>query len=697
MIDIPYLNEQQRVANKKIENLKNLPNGQMFWSIAGWGGEVHSNPQTTNPDVYGSTYINVVPEYTHVSASTGIEAVGFFSDINPLDGNHTNLLCGRLEIRKKGNYFFTIVKDNSTGLSSFYYLKDDTATLSSIRGLWIKLNPRMVNQTTKKYLDEDYLFKGDKFDWLQYKDLLIICSGKEDYFDNQGIRSGLMILDLQSFVWSSADCGKAAKVDLSDNNRIESIIVDPNKYEDSLSPFNPSIIEEYQDFIHISGNSINPYQVKVSEKQNPRNFVFGVLDASITSLTPEDNRRASSYLLPKPIVSLTKFADAIYVGTKDLFYRYALNPSPNNPVDIESITPDSMSNSGTVSNRAVKVFNGNLFFASDYQVIPELTTRALEYKTSAFGNSYSIATPPQKLTYTQDELLKKCNIKNSTIGIYKDSIYWSVAFCKEAEEDPTNNLTIVYKKIGDYTMFSRVDYIKANYFQEVGNRGLLYSSATDGNVYIMREDINYIDNHSIDNINRTYDNYTPNPLIPQRIIQTGLIGVAKGDTFFSKKKLTHLFIEGGFSNNSTAIIEVYGIGSACGDSNCATSPFYRKELNIQYDNITDNLPCDDPNGCKDCNPLANLGEYRNVRYFKKFIKLETLDTPPLYNELYVRFILDNTSNFFLSRISGLYTQEDPLDESLLLCTELLGEGEAIIMGKGTGDEYQSTSCEICRA
>jgi hypothetical protein len=340
-----------------------------------------------------------------------------------------------------------------------------------------------------------------------------------------------------------------------------------------------------------------------------------------------------------------------------------------------------------------------MFFASDYQVIPELTTRALESKTSAFGNAYSVASPPQKLSYTQDEKLKKCNIKNSTIGIYKDSIYWSVAYCKETEEDPTNNLTIVYKKIGDYTMFSTIDYIKANYFQEVGNRGLLYSSAVDGNVYIIREDINYIDNHQIDNINRTNDNYTPNPLIPQRVIQTGLIGVAKGDTFFSKKKLTHLFIEGGFSNNSTVIIEVFGIGSSCGDdeTGCLARPFYRKELNIQYDNISDTSNCDDPNGCQDCNLLPTLGQYRDVRYFKKFIKIETLDSAPFYNELYVRFILDNTSNFFLSRISGLYTIEDPLDEALLLCTQLLGEGEGIVLGKGTADESISFSCEICKA
>lgn len=744
--------QEQQINEIKFNNAKNSPaaRGELSWSITQWAGFTSSQPQqTVNNRLFGSVAINVVPEYVKVSKAPGAEAIGYFTDINPHQ-NHKNLICGALEIRRKGNYLFCVVQNTETKLSSFYIIKDDEQGNLAVNGIWQRYNPidyRTVEQTptingqvnfgtppgavvatvflngvllllnthytiesgqisfiTPRTLGDkisinyytpdeqgfapEYKFKGNNFDYAIDKSFLYICSGQEDYIDIEGYRGGLLRFDLENNVWNAIPTGKAAPLDLT--RTATTIWTDiPNAYNStqpglfitSLEEFNPSIVEVYKERLLISGAEGNPYQIKASEYQNMRNFVDNVLGQAIVEQDEEDRRRPSTFFAEMAIRSLNTFGDSVIIGTKSKFYSYSLIDTGS--FDLDRITPNDNSNSGTVNNKACKVYKGGQFyFASSYQVIPELTSSILESKVSQFGKPYSIPTPPEKLTYLIDETCKKFDVSNSAVGVYNNSILWSVAYCTgqdgEIELDPItgfrdepvrNNLTVLYSKQGDTPMYSIWTHIRANYFAEIGKRGLIYSSADNGQVYKINENIFYVDNH----YNRYLDTEgTNNPVTDivsdkedyTSTIQTGLVGVSpSNDSRFSKKKTKKLYFVGGFSSGDDSPdggvildVEIYKAGTSCGDGDCCQGPIYQNRFILSD-------PCN-PSDCG-CNLEIDPNYFNDMKLTERYIELP----PEFYHECYVNLKVNNASNFYFTELGGTYERVDgeAFDDSMKLC------------------------------
>lgn len=755
--------QDQKITETKLNNIKASPTGgrQQSWSITKWAGFTSSQPQqTVNNFTFGSVAINVVPELVKISKAPGAEAIGYFSDINPHQ-NHKNLICGSLEIRRKGNYLFCIVQNTETKRSSFYIIKDDEQGNLAVNSFWQRFNPidyKILNYistlTSQKIfgipnkikianvylnnslkllttdytiesgqisfknpttlgdkilityytLDEqgfapEYTFKGNNFDYAIDKSFLYICSGEEEYTDSEGWTGSILRLDLEFNVWNVIPTGKAASLDLTKTaTKIEGLI--PSTYNDksvnvfinSLEDFNPSIIEVYKERLIISGAKGNPFQVKASEYRNMRNFVDNVLGQTVFPKTQEDRRKASTFFLELAIRSMNTFGENMIIGTKSKFYSYNLVDTGDD--DLDRITPEDNSNSGTVNNKACKVYKGGQFyFASSYQVIPELSNRVLESKISQFGKPYTVPTAPEKLTYLIDETCNKFDVSNSAIGIYNNSILWSVAHCTgqdgEIELDPItgfrkepvkNNITILYSKQGDTPMYSIWTHIRANYFSEIGKRGLIYSSSDNGQVYKINEKIFYIDNHYNHYIKQEGTNNPITDLVSDKedytsIIQTGLVGVSQsGDSRFSKKKTKRLYFTGGFSSGDDSEnggvlldIQIYKAGTSC-ETGCCQDPIYQSSLFLSDQ-------CQ-PTDCS-CTLEVDPNYFNGMKLTERYIELPA----SFYHEYYINLKVNNATNFYFTELGGTYENVDGefFDDAMKLCPAKDELGMDIVM------------------
>lgn len=766
----------------RINNLKNTPaRGREFsWGINQWAGFTSSQPQqTVNNKLFGSVALNVTPELFKISKAPGAEAVGYFRDINPHQ-NQKNLICGALEIRRKGDYLFCIVQDTNTKLSSFYIIKDDYAGNLATEGYWDRFNPivykkqelvsnfngqldfgippnakignvylngillrlntnytivsgqiSLIAPTTTITGDklmftyyipdssgfaEEYKFKGTYFDYAIDKSYLYLCSGKEEYTDIEGYTSGLLRFDLEKNQWSSIPTGKSAPLDLSKTAKtIWQDVVNPYNGEDisvyinSLEEFNPSIVEVYKERLLIAGSISNPYQVKSSEYQNMRNFVDNVLGQAVVPATEEDRRRPSTFFTELPIRSMNTFGESVIIGTKSKFYSYSLVDT--GIADVDRLTPDDNSNSGTINNKSCKVYKGGQFyFASSHQIIPELSNRVLESKISQFGKPYTTATPPEKLTFLIDETCKRIDASNSAVGVYKNSILWSVAYCSDQEnefeideitgyrlEPVKNNLTILYSKQGDTPMYAIWTHIRANHFAEIGRRGLIYSSADNGNVYKINENTPYVNNHYnrynqgdlgvVSDKSTEYEDFTST-------IQTGLVGVdTANDSRFTKKKTSRLYFVGGFSSADSSEgggtllnIEIFRAGTNC-DSGCCVEPIYSD--NFYLSDTCEKSACD-------CNLEVDVNYFNGQKLVERFIELPE----EFYHECYITIRVSNTTNFYINEIGGMYTKadNDPFDDAMILCPEKDELGDELLGSV----EVETTSgkveyeCNVCK-
>ncbi len=692
MPETQYQNQAKSLQDSRNFNLS-AKNTDFSFGVSRWAGMQTSLPQTSDATLYQSMMINTLPQLTHCEQSPGISATGFHRDTDI----HIQKECliGGESVTLEGNIFlWKIVWDKNDNKGDFYYTIQSTPFEDTI---WSKGNPK--KDITKKDSFE-YRFIGRHISHSYSKGSLYFCSGEENFTDSFGDKSGVMCFDLSTLTWTAIPTGKAAPYDISKKAKnIQDILATYNDLSSiykNLEDFNPSIIIEYNNRLLITGSKANPTQVKVSEYMNYKNFVDNVIGYNPNGLTIEDNRKASTFTISQSIKSATVFSNSVFLGTPRSMWVYTLIPSDKG-IDLDQLYEDVADNVGTISNRSVKVYYGNMFFGSTSLTTPQLSTKELEYKTSLTGGRYTVPLPASKVSQFIDETMKRCDISNSCMGVYKDYVFWSVSLDKEQNdyEEAKNNITIVYKRAGDFIMFSIIDYIHANYFFEVNGGGLYYCSADDGNIYQVREDLNYIDRKT----NYNYDPQQPyvlSPITYQSVIQTGIIGIdQKRDNGFSEKGLKYLYLELGIAASSILEIEIYGIGDQC--KNCCSSPLWNNSIFIDYECLDPNSTdptLSDP-GIMNLNPLSvDLNYYRGVKY--KPLRI-VFDETIKYSQLYVRLKLNNSAGFFLKSIQGVYMQTQIFGEEFNVCKDDFKNLniEKIIVNN-SNDFAQEFSCKTCQ-
>jgi hypothetical protein len=696
MADIAY--QKQAEAVQKIKEFNNQAKSADYsFGVSRWGGFQSTLPQTTDSSLYQSMMVNTLPQLTHCEQSPGISATGFHNDVEIALGKEA-LLGGEITKDNGQIFLWKIVWDKIDNKGDFYYCLQNVYFEDKI---WFKTNPKKDPTNTTS---EEYRFISRKLTQSEIKGSLYFCSGKENFTDFNGDTSGLLCLNIETLIWIAIPTGKTAPYDISKKGQnIEEDLKNfadlsqLAEYSGKLKEFNPSIVLEYNNRLVITGSKENPTQVKVSEYMNYQNFVNNVIGYNPNGLTIEDNRKASTFTIAQSILSATVFSDSIYFGTSRRMWIYK-SISSEKGIDLDQISLNEVDNIGTIANKSVKVYYGNMFFASTSLTTPQFATKELEYKTSLSGGSYAVPLAARKLSQFIDETLKKCDVSNSCMGIYKDYVFWSVSINGEKDEygEAKNNCTLVYKRMGDYILWSVIDYIHANYFFEVNGGGLYYCSANDGNIYQIREDINYIDRKT----NYVFDPqqpYTLNPTTYQSVIQTGITGIdLKKDNGFSQKNLKYLYMELGVAADTILDIQIFGIGNKC--DNCCTQDIWSDTILINYDCLDPNTTdptASDPNIVAPSPFAVDLNYYRGVRYRPLRIVFKE---PVQYCQLYVKIIFNNSAGFFLKSIQGVYSQTQAFAEQYNICQdgdlESIGNLDQVIINKDN-EFAQEIICKTC--
>jgi hypothetical protein len=194
-------------------------------------------------------------------------------------------------------------------------------------------------------------------------------------------------------------------------------------------------------------------------------------------------------------------------------------------------------------------------------------------------------------------------------------------------------------------MWSRLDYIRANYFFEAGNRGLYYCSNVDGNIYRLDESTNYVDNKSSYLLGESEpSSYTENPQQFISKIKTQVTGVAPADNNMTEKVLLQLYLLGGFSSDTVLDIKLFEVGGNV--QTIINEPLEQSKFMIQY------LPpeAEGQDCSQGCVADTNLNYYKALQIFKRKI----LFNKPKYTEMYIEITINNAFDFYISDINGIY-------------------------------------------
>ncbi len=565
--DLKYEQQRAEQLQKGVTNAqKKLSQKPIAFGNAQWVGFGRSLPYTRMPEGYGILSLNNIPNYGYIEKPFGYRFVG-----NHLPGQFNSddwfgLVCGEFcssfsrsqeEDLEEDTGVFKIVKNKITGETQFWTLSQD--------GLWILTQPyedywitQNGNITENVSPQKPYVFKGSQFSYATYKGALYICSGEENLAGSNGKANGLLRWDGQ--VWDSIDCGKSGfpknlikfrNKTAYDANDPKLPPVDPNfRFYDSDADFNPSIVILYKERLLISGDLTNPIQVKLSEWNNPDNFVDNALGIQNTPLTTADGARASSFILPtdcEAITAMQNFNDSVYIATDKGWYIYNLvqqEAGDNLQFQLDSVIANNYSSAGSPSQYATAAFQNRLYFVADYHVIPEISNYELQFGSS---NIRPVAAY-RKLTNFIDDFMYNVDLTEACIGIYGDKILVGCNYGRTLGEG--NNITIVccpFNLSGkDITWgFTILDYLQPRFFFQ-NNRGCYFMDYNSGEVYKITPAQFGI---QIPNINNEADKPTaPNPI---SIWQTGWTGydIAK-DSSISEKVLNKLLIYGYFSENT---------------------------------------------------------------------------------------------------------------------------------------------------
>lgn len=626
---------------------------------AQWFGQVTSYSPTQIPPGNGILCLNASPQGTYLESPLGYTFVGTHLKgqlaLEQYEGLIAGEICQQGEQGANDNIdknIFKIVRKkfpNADGVfeTAFFVLGVD--------GNWRDFTPYADTYIDGELNPEPkirYNFRGEKFDYVVWKNILYICSG-EEWFEGSNGSSGLMRFDGQT--WDSILTGKAGFPSNQPEFKNKSALDGDENYPpdfrlyDSTNEFNPSLLCLFQERLFISGAESNPLQVKMSEWNNPDNFVDNVLGMQTAPLTSKDTARASSFVVTSgcdKITSLTSFNNEIYVGTDKKVFIYNLNRQTigeNVVFQLESIIQNDYTPAGTVNQYSTVAFQNRLYFLSNYQVVPEFSAFTLSAAPGA-SKPYSSY---EKLSGEIDSLMEKLDISEACIGVYGGSVLIGVNY---NDPDGRNNMTIVsapYLVNNNQVKwaFYILDYIKPTYFYQ-NNRGCYFTNKEDGELYKItpnRYGVEFRDSEGYGEV--TY---------PISTWQSGWTGYNPlKDSSISRKVLDKFVVKGYFSEGT--IITISMITEDTCDQKDQTPCF--KTTSFEFECVKpDKVGCDKTL----TEELTRDMRYREkAPYYTLNFDIPTSENKVTYTSLSYRIHLDNCRYFSIESVTGVSTQQSP--------------------------------------
>jgi len=578
--------KMQDLKRKEI-NQRNIQIKQNFkplnWGEFKWFGFASDYAPSQIPAGHGTTSLNLIPTGTGLEKPFGFGEVGFHSnDYNPSEW--VGVTGGKIELEEPAlgftsdtNMFKIVRRRSSLGgepETKFFFL-DKT-------GFWQDYTPRentyiedgednwVLNENATQF----YNFKGSIFDYAVWKNVLYICSGEEEFLGSDGRRHGLMVWDGQN--WDSIDTGNVGFIRRPQDYKNKTALDADGNYADASyrlydapDEFNPSLITIFKERVLISGAKHNRVQVKLSEWNNPDNFVDNVLGLQTAILETKDTARASSFVIStgiNRITSLDAFNDKVYIGSDKGFYIYDLVKQQIDTgfFQLDALVQNNYTPAGPISNLCSVGFQNKLFFVADFQTIPEISAHVL----SGEGTTYT------KLSSDIDDFMSKLDLTKSCIGIYGEHVLIGARVGYEATEG-INDVTIVATPFAvsegvTKWGFSILNYMQPSFFFQ-NARGCYVLSSREGSMYRV------VPNKFTTELDYK-DEYGQVKLAPQPSAtwQTGWTGLdIRKDSRLAKKRLEKFVVTGYFSEGTVMYI-TFIVDKDCGQrddeaNNCVES------------------------------------------------------------------------------------------------------------------------------
>lgn len=664
---LAYSNENLKT---RIDNYNTVRKDSSTFSNNTWVGLATSIATSNLASKYAVNCLNLVSNYSYIESPLGMTLVSRHKqgDINITDwygvtggefsfeaetDQIANIELSDSDFRQIDRGIFKILRNKDTLNTVFYWLNNI--------GVWEKRQPysNYYNENgsvnTQKDTLQEYSFKGDIFNFVVWKNILYICSGKEEFRSSRGKINGLMKWD--GVTWDSIDTGNAGKLKLP-NTYVDRAIFDndPNivdypgknyQYNDDRK-FNPSLLQIYKDRIAISGSDVNGLQVKLSEWNNPDNFVDNVLGFTTKPLTSADSARPSSFIIPNgsdKINSLNIFNDVLYIGTNKTFYQYQLvqqNIGGNVQFQLDALQTNNTTNAGTINQQSVITNQNKLYFISDYQTIPEFSGFQIE-NTTLGGKPYATYS---KFSTIIDDTMSKLDFSKATIGVYADKL---LIGCKTQNNSLNNNLTLLVTPFLVATnkidwSYVILDYIQPTVFFQ-NNRGCYFLNSDDGEMYKITPSKLGVEVRSFDNETRESVVTTE---IPSSVWQTGWTGYdARKVTATSVKQLEEFIISGHFASGTKLVVTLIG-EAGCGES---VDGLYKSfshifESSSEAEGIGNSI---------DALIHRDINNRNGAKYYIQRFKFNYGADLIKYKKLSVKIAIENSNYFLIEEFYGVVT------------------------------------------
>lgn len=677
---LPTENQFQSQLNsgikERIDNFNNNRKESTTFTNNLWLGLATSIAPSTLPSKYCVNCLNVTANYSYIESPLGYTVVGnhTLGDLSNANqwkglvagefsfeletGQDVNLELSDDDYRQVDKGLFKIIKNKDTGQTVFYWLNS--------QGKWEKKQPYSNyynvdgSLNTLKDSLQEYDFVGDTFNFVVWKNTLYICSGKESFRSSRGKVNGLMKWD--GITWDSIDTGDAGSlkqlpgyIDTSiyDNDpTVTTYFGKFYQYNDDGRKFNPSLVQIYKDRLIIAGSNVNDLQAKLSEWNNPDNFVDNVLGFSNKPLTTADSARPSSFIIPNgsdKINSLNVFNDVVYIGTNKSFYQYQLvqqNIGGNVQFQLDALQTNNTTNSGSINQRAVVTNQNRLYFISDYQTVPEFS--GFQIESSALGGKpYAVYS---KYSSVIDDTMSKLDFSKATIGVYSDKL---LIGCKLQNIDSDNNLTLLATPF--VVAANKIDwsYIILDYIQPTdffqNNRGCYFMNSLDGELY-------KITPAKLGVESRTYDNEKKEQFlqtsIPYSMWQTGWTGYdPKKIAATSIKKLQEFVVSGYFSSGTKIYVTLITNMDCNGESTESEKTFMHTFTDESNPTLNSGLSID--------NIVDRNINYRNgAKYYIQKFRFPYGANLVKYKKLSVKVVIEDSSYFMLEEFYGVAVEAE---------------------------------------
>lgn len=658
--DKKYLEEQSEYLGKSSDSLKqSMSKKPISFGNFTWFGFLDGVAPSSVPDGYSLVSFNNNPSGSSLKSPLGYREVGFHNpslsqiDIEDWEG----LITGEFfpvdqDINLKTETgLFKILKNKQTGETNFWLIDEN--------GEWSIRNPiedywKDGKPNPDASVNNFYNFKGTKFTYVVWKNILYLCSGEESFIGSSGEASGLMKFDGNN--WDSVLTGHAGFLN-NKNTYINKSLYDTNgelvdkktMLYDSGRKFNPSLICLFKQRLYIAGAKANRLQVKMSERENPDNFIENVLSIPSVPLSTKDTSRSSSFIIAEGsdfITSMNVYNNSIYIGTNKNFYIYNLvdtNLQDGSFFQIDAITQNNFTPAGPRSSYATTTFSNRLYYVSDYQVIPEISSFELDYN-SASGNPTALY---KRLSSDIEDFLPDFEIGNATIGVFGDKIL--IGLKKKPpfsilEDEIGNDICLVASPFNFSTTDQRIgftvlDYIAPTYFY-TNNRGCYFVTKDNGKLYKITDGDKGVEEDLESGLSIEY---------PTSVWKSGWTGYNPAkDSSFSLKTLNKIMISGYFSKGTEMYITLQP-DSFCDDDKACKKAYVMKHTFNKEDLLE----------CEDCFEDINLAiGYKNKAPYYGTLMFQLLQGKNMvqYKKISYQIEIVNSRYFLLESISFISTE-----------------------------------------